>query len=70
MRVPSTSLLTENGDEDMKVVEFGELFGEEKAQDEDEAVIIFLNGTSLPVEVYGNCDTSTLVWGRCTFPGI
>ena len=39
---------------------FGKLFGKEKAPDEDQAVIIILNGTSLPDEVYENCDTSTL----------
>jgi hypothetical protein len=36
------------------------VFGKASAKSEDQAVIITLNGTSLPAEVYEQCDTSTL----------
>jgi hypothetical protein len=39
---------------------FSKLFGKPGAENEDQAVIITLNGTALPDEVYERYDTSTL----------
>ena len=39
---------------------FKKVFGKASAKNEEQAVIIILNGTSLPDEVYQECDTSTL----------
>ena len=39
---------------------FDKLFGKASVKSEDQAVIITLNGTSLPDVVYEQCDTSTL----------
>ncbi|HEX4736143.1 MAG TPA: hypothetical protein VH331_01135 [Allosphingosinicella sp.] len=39
---------------------FNKIFGKAVTEPEDHALVITLDGTSLPVEVYEQCDTSTL----------